>query len=571
MDKKSRKFSKILKNWLFLWTPLFLIATVPHMSTWVRDSHLITLQDFILPLIFSLIISILVALIFYYPFSKKNRSAFFAGAVLSVYLMGEHEILLGFMESWKTNMGAFYFFFAFILIITFAYGISLLIYILLKNKKFDTNLFANSIAIAVTITFLIQFVPMVKIVIIEWPQFFYRPAELSLNQNLSAKSRPDIYYLIFDRYANQNVLKEQLDFDNSGFTDYLQGEGFYVKPDAYSNYPFTSMSIASTLLADYNIDLVDKFKNASYQTIEPYHLTIRYSPVIKALKKLGYNYHLVSNWFEATSVSLLANNYEYEYSQLIFLNKKYTLTTWERKIMENSIFYSLFTHPIKIGNFTLTGDINKNQVHSLLAQIDQLEKIASTSTGNNFVLAHVMVPHPPYRFNPDGTLSDNPWQDNVGINIKEKYTNQILFLNERIKKLVDLIIKNSNDQAIIIIQPDEGPYPIELMAEDPSQIDSVVLLRDKDMGEWSDNYLKMKYGIMAAYHIPQATEEELYKGADSVNIFRLVFNAYFNQNMEYLPSCYYAYPKGRDYSFDYVNINERLTGQNNSKCPVDGS
>ncbi len=41
--------------------------------------------------------------------------------------------------------------------------------------------------------------------------------------------KPDIYYLIFDRYSGAPALKEYLDFDNSDFTDYLKNRGFLCR------------------------------------------------------------------------------------------------------------------------------------------------------------------------------------------------------------------------------------------------------------------------------------------------------------------------------------------------------
>jgi len=61
----------------------------------------------------------------------------------------------------------------------------------------------------------------------------------------------DIYYLIFDRYANLHSLKEFYDFDNSKFLNNLTGLGFYVAQDSTANYLKTAHSLASSINMEY--------------------------------------------------------------------------------------------------------------------------------------------------------------------------------------------------------------------------------------------------------------------------------------------------------------------------------
>ena len=45
---------------------------------------------------------------------------------------------------------------------------------------------------------------------------------------------PDIYYVVFDRYASAATLKEAFDFDNTEFLRYLSDKGFYVASESRS-------------------------------------------------------------------------------------------------------------------------------------------------------------------------------------------------------------------------------------------------------------------------------------------------------------------------------------------------
>jgi len=88
------------------------------------------------------------------------------------------------------------------------------------------------------------------------------------------------------------------------------------------------------------------------------------------------------------------------------------------------------------------------------------------------------------------------------------------------------------------------------------------------MKKWDKEALKMKYGILAAYYLPGAKKEDLVSAADSINIFRLIFNTYFQGHLTYLPRCYYGYSGGQNRAFVFVELSKQLTGQRNTVCQV---
>jgi hypothetical protein len=60
------------------------------------------------------------------------------------------------------------------------------------------------------------------------------------------ESRPDVYYIILDGYGRSDVLRNQLNFDNSSFLDSLRSEGFYVAQCSQSNYGMTALSLSTS-------------------------------------------------------------------------------------------------------------------------------------------------------------------------------------------------------------------------------------------------------------------------------------------------------------------------------------
>ncbi|GAH09708.1 unnamed protein product, partial [marine sediment metagenome] len=72
------------------------------------------------------------------------------------------------------------------------------------------------------------------------------------------RNLPDIYYLIFDRYGSNDMLKAIFNYDNSQFINYLKEKDFYVVNKARSNYQKTAHSLASSLNMQYINYLTDE-------------------------------------------------------------------------------------------------------------------------------------------------------------------------------------------------------------------------------------------------------------------------------------------------------------------------
>jgi len=66
-------------------------------------------------------------------------------------------------------------------------------------------------------------------------------------QEMIKHESPDIYFIVADGYAREDVLKEIYQHDNSDFINYLTNKGFYVAHQSRTNYPQTYLSIASSL------------------------------------------------------------------------------------------------------------------------------------------------------------------------------------------------------------------------------------------------------------------------------------------------------------------------------------
>ena len=148
----------------------------------------------------------------------------------------------------------------------------------------------------------------------------------------------------------------------------------------------------------------------------------------------------------------------------------------------------------------------KDHRDRVLFALDVLEELSSTP-GPKFVFAHIVSPHEPMVFGPNGeTLERVPSYD-------KGYPDQIAYLNKRIVPIVDAILQNSPIPPIIIIQGDHGAR--------------------QNVGEYG------RLGILNAYYLPGGGDQGLYNSISPVNTFRVLFNTYFGQNYELLEDVSY--------------------------------
>jgi hypothetical protein len=575
-------FSKgsFLRTFLFLWLVFSLLASIPVFSAWMLNSYMVFLVDLVVPLILTTLSALITALVYYRTYQKDPIAGFIAGlfsvSILSVNfnnrLNDVYNVLasLNPFQDLKQYKNSFFAFVLVIIVFLFGLLIGKIISNWIKLSRFRSLDWLGGIFIFVLVSFGISATVVLKTIIVEWPQFFYRPPLLSDSAKLTpGQAKPDVYYIVLDRYTSQDILASQFNFDNSPFINFLQSNNFVVNPNAHQNYPYTAMSISSTLNANYQTDLINKFSKASAQTVEPYQDAIRYSSVVEQFKALGYQFDQLGTWYESSNQAPLANyNYQPD-GQLTLFNHTITLNNFSKNQLSESPYWNLVNLGFGIGHFSFFSYSGISQIEDTQNKLNILNQMAKENTGGRFIFTHFLTPHDPYYYNADGSLNAYSNSDNYGEPIKEKYVNQVQYINTQMESLINNINSASHDQAIIIIQSDEGPYPIQLNDQDFDDNSVNDELAFNSMLDWSNKDLLMKYGILAAYHLPQASKQLLVSKGNSVNIFRILFNTYFQANLTYLPECYYAYPDGRGQPFVYQNINKQLTGSSNPACPID--
>ena len=303
---------------------------------------------------------------------------------------------------------------------------------------------------------------------------------------------PDIYYIILDGYASEKILNKVFGYDNHEFLSQLEARGFYVADEARANYLTTYLSLDSSLNMEFLDFLANNPGEDSKDRLIPYQL-IEYHHVGQFLKSIGYKYVHLSSWWDATKDNRMA---DLIYSAF--------------KISEFNLVFMRST-PLRI--------FAPNDAYiSALYSFEKLEDVPSIDT-LTFTFAHIISPHPPFVFDLEGNEIENVGYDPSGNQWKDKnkYVDQVIFINKKTISLIDQILKKSSTPPIIIIQADHGTE------SDPTWL-------QKPNKERADE----RSYILSAYYFPAGGKKLLYNTISPVNTFRIIFNYYFNQQYELL-------------------------------------
>jgi hypothetical protein len=343
--------------------------------------------------------------------------------------------------------------------------------------------------------------------------------------------RPDIYYLILDRYASAETLELLYGYDNSPFLDALEDRGFAVAHDSWANYFKTAFSVVSSL----SISFIDgeSLKDGEPASFGPIHSALRdHLAVPTTLQSLGYEYVHIGNYWEPSATNVDADRV-----------LRFSEGAEFRSAMAGTTLLNLLTPPDAADDDPETTDFPLLARSHTLFAFDRLEE-AGDRPGPTFAFAHILVPHPPYVFDVDGTLPTAEEREERPAT--EEYVRQLRWANQRVLAAIDeLLDVPPGEEPVIILQADEGPFPSRFASDEPGF-------------QWLDatpEELQQKFGILNAYHLPGVDPADLgfYDRISPVNAFRIVFNAYFGADLPLLPDTVYLSPD-YDHMYDFVEF-----------------
>ena len=218
----------------------------------------------------------------------------------------------------------------------------------------------------------------------------------------------DIYYIILDAYPRSGSPPE---FDNSEFVQELESRGFYVAPQARSNYLYTISSIPSSLNMRY---VGEDNKRDQQETNRLLKQAVDHT-LGRILKVLGYQYvHVSSGWFltqtshnadlvvDFTPAGLLLSGDKTEdpfaFKRATSLSSRFT----------DSLLPTTVARPFLSSEFDIHSDdpFAYRWQHPLrtLAWLDFMNEVAGMD-GPKFVFAHLLKPHGPNSFDRHGNIA----------------------------------------------------------------------------------------------------------------------------------------------------------------------
>jgi len=335
---------------------------------------------------------------------------------------------------------------------------------------------------------------------------------------------PDIYYIIMDRYASASTLREVYGYDNSEFIDYLSNKGFYVANESQANYTTTYDSLPSSL----NLDFLHEAVGEELIRVRPWRPMLQDYTVWRSLKSVGYEFVHFGSWYQATRENAYADiNYN-----------SYWLPEFTMRFFQTTLPYFIAVA------LNIIDDEHEMVYESILYTFDNLAEIPDIKEPT-YTFAHILIPHHPYVFDREGnyqTLIEAEEKSET-----DNYIDQLIAANNMLMELIDELLATSEVPPIIILQADEGPFPGGQEMWEATHY---------GWEEATTTELRQKMGILNAYYLPNVDEGVLYQSITPVNSFRLIFNLYFDTDLELLPDNSYA--RQVNNSDKFFNITDKL-------------
>ncbi len=336
-----------------------------------------------------------------------------------------------------------------------------------------------------------------------------------LSDSSNSNDSPDIYYFILDAFGRSDTLKQIYDFDNSSFIDGLKKRGFIIPAGSRSNYQMTCLSLPSSLNMQY-LDYLEPTLGRNSADYSVLYRLIQRNKVTSLLKSLGYRYvNVRSGWSPTDYMPNADVNVGFAYGNVFHLAllRNTLIGPWQRDFD----FLGWAARKVR-----LYGLQNIESIAQVQFQSRSGVPPCSTSAPK-FVFVHIVVPHPPFLFNEDGStcpLGVISLSDKFE---KEKYVAQVKFIQKQVLAMLDQLDKNPRKK-VVIIQGDHGPA-----------------LQNGSDGNPSPSFLRERMRILNAYRLPDADSSLIYDGITPVNSFRVILNHYFDAKLPLLADkCIYS-------------------------------
>jgi len=338
---------------------------------------------------------------------------------------------------------------------------------------------------------------------------------------------PDVYLIVLDAYARHDILQELYGLDNSPFLAALEGMGFKVVEGSRANYPDTSLSMASTLNMAHLVDLGS--------ALDPADGVVEKSLIMEAARQLVDRNALMA-FFKARGYRVVGYDGGYGEANTA-LNDAFIQPPGLQDADSMQVALEVMLLDTTIGRLLMPYLERQNSPLEQLFEAHRqrilftLTHLPEAARGQEpiFVYAHIVAPHVPFVFGPQGeplavedpfTLMDAHPGDPQNV---QRYADQVRFVSSRILVAVEQILAASDRPPVIVIMGDHGGKVFG--GPEPSPQERARLL----------------YPNLLALYLPGVEAAPVPENLTLVNVFRLVLNLYFGADLEMLPDISYAW------------------------------
>jgi len=328
----------------------------------------------------------------------------------------------------------------------------------------------------------------------------------------------DIYYVILDGFGRADTLRQYYGLDLEPFISFLRSKGFFVADAAQSNYSQTFLSIGSTLNLGY-VDGLSRALGKDNGDRRPLGYLIAHNALMQAARDAGYQVIGIASDYMATSRLEAAD---------VCICDQYGLNEIDQVTIGLTPLVAL---PLERWTF----DAHRRKVMEAFAALGRTRR----SSDPVLVFAHIVAPHPPFVFGPDGgprqpvstayMFNDGIRYDGTRSDYYSGYRDQAQFVARQVTALIETLLERPGPTPVIVLHADHGP----------------------GLTFWSEQttpaMLRERMTIFAAYRFPDGPD--LYPTITPVNGARLLANGYFGTSLSLLPDQSWFSYYGRPYDF----------------------
>ena len=497
------------RPWHLLLTPAIPLLGLLKDALWIVPPTAI-----LLPLAVAILVSLLLTLVLVPMGADRHRSAM---AVSLLVLTGLSYVTVALAIP---SMGAG----------VVIYSLVVLAAIKLLRTPGSATVLTITANRAVAIAVLLLVLPTV---LNEWRRPPTRAAPFAVP--VAGSTRPDVYVIVLDGYARQDVLREVFGFENDLVPD-LRAQGFLVADHAVANYSQTALSLASALNAEYLPALNPVIRHPMDR--RGLGDLINDGRFFQAFVRAGYRFSAYSSEY-----ALIRPRAAHDRPSPLLHLTDFSFTVYETTFLP-ALLDAVGLHRGAIPLF-----LHRRHITWTL---DHLTQSAPGDTQPGLIFAHIVAPHPPFAFDANGDprqtrmpalLGDGDhWHRlavSSGESYKSGYVDTVRTLNVRLNTLVRSIVAR-NRKSIVLIHSDHGPGA-GLVWDRPDRTD-----------------IRERLSILAALRFPDGEVPPVTPDSTPVNLYRAVLNRALGIGLPAIEDR--SFHSTWERPFDFIEVTGRLNG-----------